>query len=216
MDENFELVMQHPLFEGCNKELLESFVATQMHRLRWRKAGMLLFQKDEKCDYLKLLLKGEVHAMMDDGTQEFIINMFHAPSVIAPYLVYSTQSYYPAYAVTVADSLLLYINPQEFMELLPHDPQLMRNFISLVSSCGQILSRRLYNTTFLTLRQRVVDYLLRYESCESARHLAHYLGVPDPSVSRVLSQLRSDGLVEKQGHTFRLTQNGTPPASTSV
>ena len=204
MESKLDLIRRHPLFEGCDTKVIEPWLQARIHRLRTKPKGVIIFEKDERCSHLILLLKGQVLAKMDNGKNKYVVNTFEAPNTLAPYLIYCTKNDFPVYAKAETECLLFLIEPEEFSDLMARDHRLTMNFIALVSSCGQHLSRRLYASTFLSLRERTLDYLHGHELCHNTDELATYFGVSRPSISRIVATLRAEGLIVKMGNTIRL------------
>lgn len=73
----------------------------------------------------------------------------------------------------------------------------MMNFIAIISDRCQRLSRRVNDFALQSLKVRVVEYLKIHRRIENVGWLSRILGVARPSLSRILSELKAEGIIER-------------------
>lgn len=106
--------------------------------------------------------------------------------------------------------------------VLPNSPPICVGAINGNGTRIQFLSERLRLTRFATLRQRIADWLVRQAQSNleglpaqplkvlkahvepSFEKMADLMGVERPSLSRELSHMRDDGLIEIEGRMIYL------------
>ena len=197
MTEIAKKLMQAPLFQGCDRMVLEDFLGTAHHRIRCRNAGEMIAYRGDKCDEVLLLVEGSAYSTMSGDDKEIVVEQFEGPLVLAPAFVFATKNVMPVNVIANTTCTMLYIYRQDFMELLHRDSTLMMNFIQIISNRCQRLSQRLNDFAVQSLKERVMDYLLQHQRIDNVGWLSRVLGVARPSLSRVLSELKTEGLIER-------------------
>ncbi|MGN0478382.1 MAG: Crp/Fnr family transcriptional regulator [Hominenteromicrobium sp.] len=91
--------------------------------------------------------------------------------------------------------------------------QLIRNLLAVSAQKNLTLSRRIFHTSAKTIRERVLSYLsfqaIREKSDSfsipfNRQQLADYLGVDRSALSKELSKMRADGLIDFHKNRFVL------------
>lgn len=95
----------------------------------------------------------------------------------------------------------------------PRHDQLLRNYISIVAEKGLVLHERIDCLLRPTIRDKIMTYLLRVSREQQKRTftipmnrnaMAEYLNVDRSALSRALSHLKHDGMIDYHKSTFRL------------
>ena len=198
MEEIIDIIIKAPVFSGCSKESIREIFAATPHRIRNKNEGSVIAYMGDKCEDVMMLVKGTIYTTMTNQEgKEVVIETLTAPTLLAPAFVYAQKNILPVNIIAKEQTTLLYISSTAFTEVLHSDKLLMMNFISIVSDRCQRLSRRLNDFALQSLRERVVEYLKAHQKITSVGWLARVLGVARPSLSRVLSELKSEGMIER-------------------
>lgn len=137
----------------------------------------------------------------DDG-KELVTGIYHAGDFFG-YFALLQQGDYTDSALTLEDSLLIYIPQADFQQLLSANPAVSAQFIKLLA--GQVSDRevQLLSMAYNSLRRRVADTLLRLGELKpdsliqlSRADLAGIIGTANESLIRTLSEFKLDGLIE--------------------
>ena len=119
------------------------------------------------------------------------------------YFALLEESDYTESALTLEDSVLVYIPQADFRQLLSASPAVSAQFIKLLA--GQVGDRevQLLSMAYNSLRRRVADTLLRLQEHQpdgliqlSRTDLAGIIGTANESLIRTLSEFKQDGLIE--------------------
>ena len=193
-----EKIMSSALFQGCNYDELADFLAVSQHQIRYKAKGDFIARKGDGCTTVMLLVEGTVCTnMINKVGKEIGIETYVGPIVLAPACFFALLNHYPVNAVAHTDCTLLYIDRATFIEWLHFDRQIMLNFISIISGHCHHLSRLLNDVALRSLKDRVTEYLIVNKKIKSVERLARMLGVARPSLSRVLSELKAEGFIER-------------------
>lgn len=199
MDIKTEKLMNVSLFEGYGREEIAQLLQQMPYRLRKKSKGEhIAYEEDELTDLL-VLVEGKVHTTMvhNDGS-EVVVDVIDGPFILAPASVYAFDHHYPVNIIAETDCLLMYINGTKFSDMMHTHKQIMMNFIIIQSERIHFLSKRLREFALLSLKERVLYHMLKDdEPIKNVGLLARRLSVSRSSLSRVLSELKGEGIVER-------------------
>ena len=193
-----ETLSQAPVFAGCERSTLEELAGSAGHRLRHKEeSAHIAYMGDELTDAV-ILVEGTVYSSMTNQEgKEIVVETLTGPIMLAPAFLFAKGSRFPVNVIAKTDCTILYIPKSEFRDCLHRDPQLMMNFIGIISNRCQRLSQRLNDFALQSLKERVMEYLRLHQRIDSVEWLAKMLGVARPSLSRVLSDLKAEGVIER-------------------
>ena len=172
----YSALQQIPLFSDCTPEQLETWLAQVPHRFETFAPGNRVVAQGTSVRSIFLLTDGMVR------TQTF-----------------------PVSVEAITECQICIVNKEAFFDFMIAQPKVMRRFISDISDRTQFLSKKLRAFALQNLRSRVLDYLREHQPLESVQAAAQALGVLRPSLSRVLGDLQTDGVVVKTGEGWILT-----------
>jgi len=136
-----------------------------------------------------------------DG-KELVTGIYKAGDFFGYFALLEQQDYTDS-AVTLENSVLIYIPEVDFRQLLSASPAVSTQFIKLLA--GQVGDRevQLLSMAYNSLRRRVADTLLRLLKDQpdgliqlSRTDLAGMIGTATESLIRTLSDFKQDGLIE--------------------
>lgn len=200
------LLLQAPVFQGCERYALESLLSASHHRIRKKEADSVVAYKGDECNEVMVLLEGTVYSTMTGEEKEVVVEQLIGPVVLAPAFVFAKENRMPVNVICKTSCTMLYIDRQVFLEMLHRDSTLMANFIQVISNRCQRLSQRLNDFAVQSLKERVLEYLRQHQRIDNVGWLSRVLGVARPSLSRVLSELKAEGLIERTLDGIELRQ----------
>ena len=204
-----EILSQAPVFIGCERNTLEELASSAGHRLRHKEeSAHIAYMGDELRDAV-ILVEGTIYSIMKNQEgREIVVDMLTGPVMLAPAFLFAKESRFPVNVIAKTDCTVLYTPKSAFRDWLHRDPQLMMNFIGIVSNRCQRLSQRLNDFALQSLKERVLEYLRLHKRIDSVEWLAKVLGVARPSLSRVLSELKAEGVIERtlEGITLKISR----------
>ena len=199
MNENIiDTLSLAPVFLGCERNTLEELAGSTGHRLRHKEEDAhIAYMGDELRDAV-ILVEGTIYSSMTNNEgKEVVVETLTGPIMLAPAFLFAKESRFPVNVIAKTNCTVLYIPKSAFRDWLHRDPQLMMNCIGIISNRCQRLSLRLNDFALQSLKERVMDYLRLHQRIDSVEWLAKVLGVARPSLSRVLSELKAEGVIER-------------------
>jgi len=170
------------------------------------KAGQHVFYQDDMVEHLHILEMGTVEIYKSDSNGK-VVTLWHIEAERAFCLanLFAGRSFANAQALT--DCLLFYLQKRNLIELLGRYPDLSLHFLTCVSSKLAAYSTLLEDFTFKSVQERLAKIILAEsvkdkqsgQVCHlSQNELACRLGTCREVVSRTLTKLKNEGLLETE------------------
>ncbi len=204
------------IFSSLSEQEL-SFVIPRL-LLRKFQSGEIIFSEGDNCTGLYVVQTGSVRIFKSSaGGREQVLSIDGPGSSIAELPVFDGGTY-PASAQALKDSTLLFFSRTDFHTLCLQHPQVALKVLRVIGGRLRRLVGIIEELSFTTVRHRLVSLLLRLGKSEGARgdealvltlpannsELAAQIGTVRELVSRNLSRLQAEGLIEVEDRTVRI------------
>src|SRR5215475_268135 len=211
-----QILRQTPLFSGLSEAEMAA-LAVHVTRQRFDR-GELLFNEGDRCEGLYLVANGKIRIFkLSPSGREQIIAVEGPGSSFAELPVFD-GGVYPASASALEDAEVLFISRQDFQNYCREHPEVALKVLAVVGSRLRRLVGIIEDLSFTTVRQRLIALLLRLaqaggietkqgvrvELTTTHQDLAAELGTVRELVSRNLSRLQAEGLLEIDGRTINI------------
>ena len=200
-----------PIFSG----LAENELAFLLQRAvpRHYAAGEIVFSEGEPCSGLYVVESGHVRIFKSSsGGREHVLSVDGPGSSIAELPVFDGGSY-PASVAAVEEAILLFISKQDFQALCLAHPAVALKVLRVVGARLRRLVGIIEELSFTTVRHRLASFLIREAHREgehkkggveiqlpaSNQEFAAQIGTVRELVSRNLSRLQAEGIIEIDG-----------------
>jgi CRP-like cAMP-binding protein len=208
----FSILKSVPIFSGLSEQEF-AFLAARVVQ-RKCSAGELVFGEGEPCNGLYVVESGHVRIFKSStGGREQVLTIDGPGSSIAELPVFDGGNY-PASAQAVSDCSLLFFSKQDFRSLCLQYPQVALKVLRVVGSRLRRLVGIIEELSFTTVRHRLAAMLVRLAKSEGTRkgsvtftlpannnELAAQIGTVRELVSRNLSRLQAEGLIQMDGRS---------------
>lgn len=204
---------QCPILKGVTSDiLLMLFEKLQFQIKTYNKDDVLAIQGDE-VNRLMILLEGSARGEMTDYSGHIIkIEDVAAPKPLAGAFLFGNENRFPVDVLANEQVKVLVIYRGEFLKLLRMNEIIQMNYLNLVGSKAQFLSRKIKFLSFKTIKGKIVHYLIGLKPDAegfirlpaSQQELADLFGVARPSVARAIGELEAEGLITAQNRMIRI------------
>ncbi|MCH3963165.1 MAG: Crp/Fnr family transcriptional regulator [Clostridium sp.] len=164
------------------------------------------------CSKIGIILSGIVEVQKLYASGKIItMSSLSEGNIFGEVIIFSNRNTYPATIISSTSSNIMFISKESILKLCSMHSIFLNNFMTLLSDKILMLNKKVKNMSYQTLRQKIAAYLLEeYESQKSLRvklnitkkELAGQLGVPRPSLSRELINMKNDNLIEMIKNTI--------------
>ena len=205
------------LFSGVPEADLEALAHLAVSNAFARQAT--IFWEGREAQGFYLLSRGYIKLMKSSPEgKEYIIRLVGPGETFAEAAVFSDASY-PATAMALEDCQTLFFPKAPFLRHLAASPTLARNMLATLSRLMLHLTRQLEDLSLKEVSARLARYLLErcqerhgriekglaFELPTTKTHLAAYLGTIGETLSRTLSRLKSQGVIEVEKGRITIT-----------
>lgn len=204
------IISSAPLFSG----LSESDIADVAGIVREKDAlkGETIFSDGEPSTGFYIVASGSVkiYKLSPDG-KEKILHIFGKGQPFAEVAVFSGDPY-PANALALQKSHLLFFQKKEFVDLISKKPGLALSMLGVMASRLRQFSVQIENLTLKDVPARLAGYILylieeqgnrkTVDLDVSKNHLASILGATPETLSRVMARMAQEGLINVDGKTI--------------
>ncbi|OPY68906.1 MAG: cAMP receptor protein [Syntrophorhabdaceae bacterium PtaU1.Bin034] len=201
-----------PLFKGLPPDQLGRLAGIAAYRTV--KRGETVFSEGEEANGFYLTVRGRVKVfkLSPDGKEQILhIIGFQEPFGEVP--VFSGGRF-PANAQAIEDALLIFLPRPAFVKLIETDPSLAMNMLALLSRRLRQFTGLIEGLSLKEVPARLASYLI-YLSDRTKKEtlieldipktlLANVLGTIPETLSRILSRMAADGLIEVEGRKIKL------------
>jgi len=198
------------LFAGTSSGDREKLLSVAKNRECNR--GELLFEEGQIADGFYVVISGKIKVfkLSPDG-RERILHVIQPGNSFADAAIFDDGAF-PAFAMCIDQSSLLFFPKDQFLALLHRHPQLAINMIAGLSRFLRNFASQIEDLTFRDVPARLARFLLG--ECEpgesqvklsvSKAQLASNLGTTSETLSRTLRKLADEELIAVQGRSIKL------------
>lgn len=204
------------LFSALDAPEIEAFAARA--QIRRFSTGELLFSEREPCTGLYVVAAGRVRIFKTSPTgREQVLAIEGPGSSIAELPVFDGGTY-PASAAAIDEAQLLFVSREDFRACCLEHPEVALKVLQVVGARLRRLVGIIEELSFTTLRHRLIAWLLReaqvhghpsgvgttFELKLSHHELASHIGTVRELVSRNMSRLQAQGLIQMHGREITI------------
>jgi len=170
------------------------------------------------CENLGVIIDGEIEVQRELPSGKFLtITGFKKGDVFAESIIFSKRNEYPSSIVSITQSEILFISKTGLLKLMSVNEKLFENFARILSDRIHLLSDRVTTLSLDTTRKKIANLLLKeYKKTNSLNIILPYskekmaklLNVTRPSLSRELTNMKDEGLIDYYKNKFTILDLG--------
>lgn len=201
----YSLLKNIGIFRTFNEKQIENIFSKIHYQIKDYPKNELVFFRGDTINHIIIILeglcKGEMQKLNGDS---IVIDYIPSQQIVAPAFIFGDVSTFPVDLITVEKTKLLFLDKNDFLELLQTDKTLLINFINEISNKGQLLSKRIwFNFTNKTITEKIISYVKQNQKngiitfYPNISELAKKFEITRPSLSREISSLCNKGFLTK-------------------
>jgi CRP/FNR family transcriptional regulator len=205
-----------PLFSGLADHYLAKIESLALTKTFAR--GEMIFSEGDEGDGFYVVVEGQVKIFKSSAEgKEKILHIFGPGEPFGEVPVFTGRAF-PATAVALAKSKLLFFPKSAFLDLIAKNPSLALAMLGVLSMRLREFTDQIENLALKEVPGRLASYLLLASKERgyatsidleiSKGQLASLLGTIPETLSRIFSKMSSRGLIEVDGKTIRLLDLG--------
>lgn len=192
-----------PIFKEIPEHDVKLIIRDTHHQVRSYKKRDVIIQSGDSCNFLYVLVHGEVTAEMIDISGKVLqIENLKAPNTIATAFLFGANASCPVTVTAENDVKLMLFPKEELLLLFQKNKQILSNYLTIVSDRAHFLSYKLQFLSFKTIKSKLANYLIQLSNNndifmmdKTQQQLANFFGVERPSIARVLGEFVKDKII---------------------
>ncbi|OLR64881.1 Crp/Fnr family transcriptional regulator [Peptoniphilus porci] len=202
------------LFNNLNEVELDE-VKNYLSDIKVYKNKSTIFSVGDHINYFGILLKGQVDLEMDDVFgNKTILSKLSAPALFAESILIKGVREIPLSVVTTMDTEIIFFDYNSFSSKnLKSKEKVKDNLIKILAGKNLFMRDKLNLLTLPTSRAKILYFLSTQARKSHSKYftidfniteLAQFLNLNRSSLSRELSKLKKEGLIDYHNKTFRI------------
>lgn len=218
MDQYLDIISKCSLFKNFSyEEIKEILKSVNAYTNKYKKGEYVLTENDKPLEF-GILLEGSINIQKLDFEGNLNITSNIKPShLFAEAFVYSDIPKILVNVICTADSNILFLSKEQSINLIHDNPELYKkltdNMLNSMSKKLVHLNKKIDILTKQSIREKVLAYLDTF-ICNSDKvvfdipfnreQLADFLCVNRASLSRELSKMKKEGIIDFHKNTFKI------------
>ena len=206
------------LFSGMKTNEIEKLLDSLQAKLVQYTSEEFIIEEGDNIHTFGIILSGHARSIKWEASDRIIIlTLLEKGSEIGIMLAAQPEKESPVYVQALDDVTVLQISYDSMFTnsvkaCLKYET-LMRNYIAIVAEKGILLHERITCLTKTTAREKILTYLYEISHKEKSsviqiplnrNALSEYLNIERSALSRELSNMKKDGLIDYHLNTFKL------------
>ncbi|MDQ5987619.1 MAG: Cyclic AMP receptor protein [Syntrophus sp. SKADARSKE-3] len=201
-----------PLFQGLSEDQKSQLYVMAARRSVMR--GQHVFFEGDKAIGFYILLSGRIKiSKLSSEGKEQILHIVGPGDLFGEVPMFA-GGFFPANAGAMEDVELLFYSRERFMDMISRVPALAMNMLGFLSQRLLHLTSLVENLSLKEVHERLAAYLLHMADLQNNQEtiqldinkgqLASLLGTIPETLSRILTRLHNDSLIEVTGRKIKI------------
>ena len=171
------------------------------------KKNQIIFREEEECEYIAIVLSGEINITSYTlSGQEIIYNVIKKNGMFGNNLLFSSKPYYRGHVIAKVDSEIFLINKQNLIKILQNNACFLQEYLSKQADFSKSLNSQIKLLSFDSAEEKLLYYLKEKQVVEfaSITSLAKTLFLTRETLSRLISKLVREKRIVRKGNIIEL------------
>lgn len=221
---DFNIIANSALFSSIAPEDIEPLLKCLETKTAVYKKGAYIIAAGDAVHYVGTLISGRLSIFKEDADGErALLSQIHPGDHFAETLCCAGIENSPVYVLAETDARVLQINFKKVLHLCSNacvfHAKLLENMLMVLAEKNLYLQERMAYLSKKTIRQRVMKYLFAHAKGThktfaipySREELAEYLCVDRSALSRELSKLKEEKVIDYWKNQFKVIENPNVP-----
>lgn len=196
------------LFKDFSSQEINHFLISSNYRIINYLSGQVIAIESEPLSEIGLVLDGSVEIQKDyPSGKKVVINQLNPGDAFGEVAIFSSKKVFPSTIFSTTSSKIMFVSKSRILKFCFQNKKFLHNLLQLLSEKILILNNSLNFLSGKTIRQKISLYLVdSYREQKklniyiniSREKMAEQFGISRPSLSRELSKMKREGLINLQ------------------
>lgn len=203
-----------PLFKNFTEKDISDMLVYTNYKISSFSKNQTIAIEGDPITSIGIILEGsiEVQITYPSGRTVTVTRMSQG-NVFGEVILFSQKKQYPSTIVSSSNSKIMFISKDDIINFCTHNKTFLTNLMGLLSNRILMLNSKLKNISYQTIRKKIANYLLEeYKRQKShiirspltRKEMAEHFGTTRPSLSRELTSMKKDGLIDFDKNTITI------------
>lgn len=164
----------------------------------------IVFKEGERCEAISIVISGGVQiTSYSFSGKEVIFNTLSKNQIFGNNLVFSSDPTYKGSVIPNSKTTLVHIKKEDLITLLSSNKKFLEEYLKIQSDFGKELNSQIKLFSIDSAKERLEYYLFINKNeitYKSVSNLAHKLNLKRETLSRLLSRLEKENIIERSLH----------------
>lgn len=201
-----ETLLNCQLFKSMTLEEINDIFDKVSCKIGNYKKSETIFDEGDDCNSLGIILKGkiELSTYFISGDVSSLITL-NPSGIFGEAILFSSKEHYPISVTSNTVSEVLFLTKAEVMSIIEISPKFLENYLLLLSSKLLFFNDKFKLLSLSTIRGKIAHVLIKLSKEQnsltvklpfSKEKMALHICTRRPSLSRELSKMKHDGLID--------------------
>lgn len=201
------------MFYNMKPEEILNFFKDIDYKIDTFSAKEIIALEGDECKYIGIILNGTIDIKRMLSNKVVKMSSIGPGHLFGEVIVFSDVNKYPATVISYSKSEILFISKENFIKFSYTHPDFLEMFFRDLSNKILILNKSIERLSYNSIRQKISNYILdEYQKQGSKfininttkQKLAETLGVPRPSLSRELINMKELNIIDYSKDTIKI------------
>ncbi|HNS12195.1 MAG TPA: Crp/Fnr family transcriptional regulator [Bacteroidia bacterium] len=198
------------VLRNCSEECLD--LITGLKKVGYFIAGQRILMEGSAAKGIYFIERGQVKIYKSDNRGQDVILRFAGPGDVIGIDASEDKNEYEVSAMAIIDTTVCFLDYQSFMSLTEQFPELAIELLKFFRKQMALLEQKSLKLATMTVPQKVADAIITMEAAFgsegpgrplklilSRQDIANLAGTTKEQVSKIVSELNSQNIIETQG-----------------
>ena len=186
-------------------DLIEFFRDISYNIIKYSKNDIVALE-NSPCNKVGLILSGSIDIKRILTSNKIVhLSSFGVGHLFGEIIAFSDTNTYPATVIASSDSEIMFIDKDDFIYFCTSHPEFLKLFLDDLTNKIITLNKSITGLSFSTIKQKLCNFLIQESKVQKSNYiklnmtkqkLSESLGIPRPSLSRELINMKEQGLIE--------------------
>jgi len=194
------------LFKDFSNQEINYFLVSSQYKIADYQAGQIIAIEGDSLTKIGLILEGTLEVQKNYPSGKTVtINQLTTGDTFGEVAIFSSKKIFPSTIFSSTDSKIMFVKKDNILRFCFQNEKFFKSLLQLLSEKILILDNRLGLLSRETIRQKISYYLiecyretqtLQIHTAISREKMAEQFAITRPSLSRELSKMKREGLID--------------------
>lgn len=201
------------MFFTMNKEEIIDFFKDTYYQIKSFSQNDIIAIEGDECVAIGIVLSGSIDIKRMLSNKVIQMTSCGPGHLFGEVIIFSDVNKYPATVISSSKSEILFISRENFKQFTYTHPDFLEMFLRDLSNKILTLNKSIERLSYNSIRQKISNYILDEYNKQNShlininmtkQKLAETLGIPRPSLSRELINMKDSGIIDYYKDTIKI------------